>query len=138
LTHELDPPLKGAALTRRVELAEGLIGRAVWIDDKGAGNADRYAERLLTAAAEGAGSWAELALAQAPWGARGDFAAMLDALAVRLRRRLADEAATGETAAAARHLDALRRVEETRATVGTNANPQLALAVLAQELERLA
>jgi DNA polymerase-3 subunit delta' len=135
LSAELDPPLAGRALERRTVLAEGSIGRALWADDEGEG-ADRRAAELVEAISSGAEGWAAQALGQAPWAARGDFTGLLDALAVRLRAGLADEAGQDESLMRAR-LEALRRVEETRASAQGNVNPQLALAVLASDLEHL-
>jgi len=135
LSTELDPPLAGRALERRTVLAEGSIGRALWADEEGEG-ADRRAAELLEAVSAGAEGWAAQALGQAPWAARGDFTGLLDALAVRLRAGLAEDAARDESRLTAR-LEALRRVEEARAAAQGNVNPQLALAVLASDLERL-
>jgi hypothetical protein len=59
----------------------------------------------------------------------------LDALAVKLRDGLVGRSQAGETVD--NWVEALRRVEETRAEARGNANPQLALAVLASDLERL-
>jgi DNA polymerase-3 subunit delta' len=134
---ELDPPIRGSALERRTLLAEGSIGRALWTDGEAEGP-DRRAGELLAAVADGAASWASTALAQPMWSARGDFTALLDALAVRLRAELAES--TGEGAVEGRlegRLEALRRVEEARAAAQGHVNPQLTLAVLAGDLERL-
>ena len=86
--------------------------------------------------AGGAGDWASRALAQPTWSARGDFTALLDALAVRLRAGLEESAGDAEGRLEGR-LEALRRVEEARAAAQGNVNPQLTLAVLAGDLERL-
>jgi DNA polymerase-3 subunit delta' len=134
LEREMDPPVKGAALKRRTLMAAGSIGRAIW-NTEGGDDADRAAERLLEAIEKGPSAWAPRALSQAPWAARGDFSAMLDALAVRLRDRLVECAESGEPVE--RQLDALRIVEETRTRAQGNVNPQLALAVLAGDLEHL-
>ncbi len=133
LRQELEPPPKGPALERRTLLAEGSIGRALRTAEHS--GADRAAARLLEATASGSEQWAQLALAQTPWAARGEFSAMLDALAVKLRDGLARRAASGDGLEG--WLEALRRVEETRGEAQGNANPQLALGVLASELERL-
>ncbi len=135
LATELDPPLAGAALERRTLLAEGSIGRALWAEEAAEGP-DAAADALLQAARERRRSWLPLALAQAPWAARGDFTAMLDALALKLRRELAEQV-DGRGAGVERRLEALKRVEETRLAAQGNANPQLALAVLASDLETL-
>ncbi len=134
LQHELAPPIKGELLGRRTLLAEGSIGRALWAQD-GDNEADRAATDLLQAIERGASEWSLRTLAQAPWAARGDFTATLEALAVRLRDRLAAAVSTGDDLE--NRLAALRRVEEIRAEAQANANPQLAMAVLASDLERL-
>ncbi len=135
LSQELDPPLKGTALERRTLLAGGSIGRALAADE-GSDGPDGRADELLEAVGQGPEAWAAVALGQAPWAARGDFTAMLDALAVKLRAGL-EQAADADGARLEGRLEALRRVEQTRAAAQGNANPQLALAVLAGDLERL-
>lgn len=134
LERELDPAPRGDALERRTLLAEGSIGRALWADDEGEA-ADRAAEELLVAVSQGPGHWAQIALQQQPWAARGDFSATLDALSVKLRDGLVRRSETGD--GMENWVEALRRVEETRAEAKRNVNPQLALAVLASDLERL-
>lgn len=138
LTRELDPRPAEAALERRVTLSDGLIGRALWMDDDGAGGAEAEAEAFLAAVRAGPARWAPLVLAQAPWGARGGYGAMLEALALALRQKLSEDAAQPDRRRLERQLDALRRVEAARADLGSNVNPQLALAELAHDLERLA
>ncbi len=137
LEEQVDPPVAGAALKRRTLLAEGRVGKALWADDEEGDGADRAATRLLEAIESGPSGWATIALGQNPWAARGDFSATLDALAVKLRDRLASQTESGTGVGVERCLHALRRVEETRAEAQGNANPQLALAVLANDLERL-
>jgi len=136
LGQELDPPLKGKPLERRALLAEGSIGRALWAEGEAEGPDRRAAQLLEAVGNKGAEGWAAATLAQLPWAARGDFTALLDALAVRLRAGL-EEAAGSEDTSLAGRLEALRCVEETRASAQGNVNPQLALAVLAGDLERL-
>jgi len=136
LSSELEPPLMGTALEQRVVMAEGSIGRAVAAAPSGSG-AVQAAERLLAAVQGGAQRWAQAALAQAPWSARGEFTAVLDALGHRLREALVKRAGN-DPAGAQRVAIAVRRVEEIRAVAQGNVNPQLALAVLARHLERLA
>jgi DNA polymerase-3 subunit delta' len=138
LTHEGDPAPRGAALERRVTLSDGLIGRALWMDDDGAGVAEAEAEAFLAAVRAGPVRWTPLVLAQAPWGARGGYGAMLEALTVALRHKLGEEAAQPDRLGLARQLEALHRVEAARTDLGSNVNPQLALAQLAHDLERLA
>jgi DNA polymerase-3 subunit delta' len=132
---ELDPPLTGRTLERRTLLAEGSIGRALGMDEDAEGPDQRAAE-LLAAVADGATGWAPRALGQATWAARGDFTALLDALAVRLRAGLEDDAGSAGESLEGR-LEALKRVEEARAAAQGNTNPQLTLAVLASDLEGL-
>jgi DNA polymerase-3 subunit delta' len=134
LERELEPAPQGDALERRTVLAEGSIGRALWADDEGEGG-DRAAEELLAAISRGPQAWAQIALKQQPWAARGEFSTMLDALAVKLRDRLVRHSGTADRLE--NWLEALRLVEETRATARRNVNPQLALAALAVDLERL-
>ncbi len=135
LVNELDPAPTGAALERRTLLAEGSIGGALGADEETDGP-DRSAEELLAAVRKAPEAWLARALGQAPWAARGEFTAVLDALAVKLRAGLA-EGSTSESNRLEAQLKALRLVESTRAAARGNANPQLALAVLASELEGL-
>lgn len=124
------------ALEQRVVLAEGCIGRALWADDEGDDAVTQAADALLGAIRKGGAAWVPHALRQRTWAARGEFTGLLDALSVRLRGELLE--AAGEPADdLAPRMEALRRVEETRLAAQGNANPQLALAVLASDLERL-
>jgi DNA polymerase-3 subunit delta' len=138
LTGALVPALKGPALERRVAAAGGLIGQALWDGQGEAEGGAARAQAVLGAARRGGAAWAQLALGQAPWGARGDFSALLDGIAGHLRSALAEDASRGDLAGVERHLAGLRLVDEARDGVGTNANPQLALAILARGLERVA
>jgi DNA polymerase-3 subunit delta' len=135
LKAEVKTPPKGEALERRVLLAEGCIGRALRAED-GSDGPDRVAALLLAAVRERDRSWLPMALAQPPWAARGDFTGMLDALALTLRDEVQREAGEGSQKIEGR-LRAIKRVEETREAAQGNANPQLALAVLAADLEAL-
>lgn len=135
LRQEVQPPPGDDALERRTVLAEGCIGRALGDEEETAGP-DRAADELLRTVRERRGQWAALALAQRPWSARGDFTGMLDALAVRLRRELRDAGGRPGDSVAQR-MRALQRVEATRVAAQGNVNPQLALSVLAAELEAL-
>lgn len=135
LTTELEPPPKGKTVERRTLMAEGSIGRALsGLED--AQGPEQAATTLLDAVRHGAASWLPLALAQPPWSARGDFTATLDALAVALRRELQDSV-SHPTPDTRRRMEALRLVEAIREGAQGNLNPQLALATLAGELERL-
>ena len=130
LENEVEEDLDADQMTRRVVSADGCIGRAL-LPDGDTEEAER-AERLLDAIAKGPRAWAEAALGQASWGARGDFSGTLDAMAVRLREELVNESTSRERKQTC--LKALRRVQETRSEAQGNANPQLALAVLASDL----
>lgn len=135
LMSQLSPPPEGATLDRQVVLAEGSIGRALSADT-GSEAADKAAERFLAAVAKGPAGWTATVLAQPPWSARGEYTALLDAVSLRLRSRLMREQ-DGERSRQARWSRALRRVEAARWEAQGNANPQLGLAVLAHDLERL-
>ncbi len=135
LEREIDPPLQGARLTERAVAAAGCIGRALSASDAEATQSVR-AERFLEAVRSNESTWDLGALKQAPWAARGDYTAMLEALSLKLRDGLVAHVDDG--AKAGRWLDALRLVEDARDEAQGNANPQLGLAVLAQELEGLA
>jgi hypothetical protein len=131
---EQDSAKPGPALERRVLAAEGSIGRAIWAREQN-DTADGAADRLLAAVSRGGTAPWLAAIAQAPWSARGEFTALLDALTVKLRARLA--AGHQDQARLRGWARAVRRVETIRFEAQGNANPQLALAVLAQDLERL-
>jgi DNA polymerase-3 subunit delta' len=126
----------GAALERRVVLAEGCIGRGL-AQDPAAGDRDGQVDALLRAVAGGPERWAARALAQAPWDARGGYTMLLDALAVRARRRLEARAAQGDRDGAANLARIVLRIESARTDAQANRNPQIGLAVLAGELEQL-
>lgn len=136
LLAELAPAPRGAALEQRVLLAQGSIGRALAADGDG-DSAEKAADRFLAAVRSGPARWAAAALGQAPWAARGDFTAGLDALTLRLRDAAAKEA-RGNPAGLSRRVAAIQAVERVRVEAQGNANPQLALAVLARDLEELA
>jgi DNA polymerase-3 subunit delta' len=138
LSREVAPPPTGAALERRVAASRGLIGRALWAGDGGSDAASGRAGALLGGLRRGPAFWAEAALSQPPWGARGDFGALLDGMAEQIRVSLAEDAARRDADGVGRRLVALRLLEEARDGISTNANPQLALAVLARGLERVA
>ncbi|MFQ5704517.1 MAG: ATP-binding protein [Gemmatimonadales bacterium] len=134
LSQELRPAPRGAALHRRVLLAEGSIGQALWMED-GSTNVTERARRFLDSVDGGPADWTPIALAQAPWGARGQFTGFLDSASLELRERLQERSNSGGNVQGV--LRALERVQETRAEAQGNVNPQLALAVLAGDLERL-
>jgi DNA polymerase-3 subunit delta' len=138
-----EPKLSPTELDQRVRTAQGSIGAALAAADETA-QAYRAAEELIEAVAKGRGPMLERALRQAPYAARGEFTAMLDALADTL-----GEAARGALGQPARRplpkslqrvagaeplLRALDRVAEAREAAAGNVNPQLLLAVLGDEL----
>ena len=143
LAEQLRPALSAEALAERVALAGGSIGAALSADED-AGKAYRAAGQLLEAALAGSAAAYELALKQAPFSARGEFTAMLDALADTL-----GEAARGALGQPTRRpvpqallrrtdpaplLRAMERVAEVREAAYGNVNPQILLAVLGEEL----
>ena len=136
LEREVGEGLSDEALEARVLLAEGCIGTAIAGDEIGeAGRLARAADALLSAVRKRRRAWLPLALRQQPWAARGEFTGLLDALALQLRTELADAAEHGQQFGS--RLEALRRIERTRAAAQGNVNPQLALSALSSDLERL-
>jgi len=135
LEREFDPPLSAEELERRVVLAEGSIGRAIWAHGT-SDAAARAAAEFLAAVKAGPDRWAIAALRQAPWGARGEFAEMLDALLLRLREGLVQRSGQ-DVSSLWRLIEAIRQVEEVRAAAQGNVNPQLGFAVLASGLGSL-
>lgn len=143
LQSHLRPARSGGDLEQRVAQAEGAIGRAIGSRDE-AGKARRAATDLLEAILTGPAPALERALRQPPWSARGEFTALLDALAETL-----GEAARGVVGHPTRGelpeqllryrspeplLHALERVADAREAAGGNVNPQILLAVLGEEL----
>jgi DNA polymerase-3 subunit delta' len=135
--------LSPKALDERVAMAEGSIGEAVAGGHQGS-TAYQAANELLEAVVSGAGPTLERVLRQAPWSARGEFTAMLDALADTL-----SEAARGTVGqpmrrpvppALMRHrspeplIKAMEHVADAREAAWGNVNPQILLAVLGEEL----
>ena len=143
LKAHLKPAPSSKELEERVALAEGSIGLAIRNGDE-AGKAQQAARQWLEAVLSGVGPAFERALKQAPWSARGEFTAMLDALAETL-----GEAARGTAGqpvrrpvppALLRHrgpdplLRAMEHVADAREAAWGNVNPQILLAVLGEEL----
>jgi DNA polymerase-3 subunit delta' len=143
LQAQLEPPLAPAALEQRVAAAAGSIGAALAAGEE-VGQAYEAAEQLLAAVLGGRAGLYERALRQPPYAARGEFTAMLDALADTL-----GQAARGvlgqptkrpvprallERSDASTLLQALARVAEAREAAYGNVNPQILLAVLGEEL----
>jgi DNA polymerase III subunit delta' len=142
LAEHVAPALSPEALEERVALAAGSIGTALAADDD-AGKAYRSAGQLLDAVLAGSAAGYERALRQAPYSARGEFTAMLDALADTLgeaargalgqptRRPLPQALGQSDPAALLR---AMERVAEAREAAYGNVNPQILLAVLGEDL----
>ena len=135
--------LTAEELETRVALAAGSIGAALAADDERA-KADRAAAQLLEAILAGPAERYERALCQPPFSARGEFTAMLDALAETLAdaargtlghdtRRQVPPALRRRTEPSAL-LEALERVAKAREAAYGNVNPQVLLAVLGEEL----
>lgn len=133
----------GMALARMVSAGEGSIGRALAAGDDSA-KASRAVDELLKAVASGPAGRAERALKQGPWAARGDFTAMLDALADTLAdaarqaaggraRRPLPEALSRPHAVSAL-VTAQEKVARAREAAQGNVNPQLLLMALADDL----
>lgn len=123
-----------------VKSARGSIGAALGATDAGREKARSAAREFLTAVSNGTAAATDRALKQGPWQARGDFTAMLDALADVLAAdaRLGLTAKRGATLEPAAALAAVEKVLATREQAQGNVNPQLLLAVLADELTMLA
>jgi DNA polymerase-3 subunit delta' len=143
LKAQVKPALSSRDLEQRVARAEGSIGMALWNGDE-AGKAQQAAEEWLEAVLAGPGPSFERALKQPAWGARGEFTAMLDAVAETLA-----EAARGSVGQRARPsvpkallrpdragslMKALDHVADAREAAWGNVNPQILLAVLGEEL----
>ena len=143
LETSLRPTPPSEELDRRVAAAEGSIGRALKAGDE-ASKSQQAADQLLEAVLAGEGPLLERALRQPAWAARGEFTAMLDALAETL-----GEAARGALGHTPRRpvpgrllrcrnpqplLQAMEHVADAREAAWGNVNPQLLLAVLGNEL----
>jgi DNA polymerase-3 subunit delta' len=143
LAEHTEPRWSSEKIEARVEVADGSIGMAL-SEGEETGKAYRSAEQLLAAVMEGRGPALERALSQATYSARGEFSAMLDALAETL-----GEAARGTMGQPVRRnvpqpllrhrspgplLQAMEKVVEAREAASGNVNPQILLAVLGEEL----
>ncbi|MFN2315641.1 MAG: ATP-binding protein [Gemmatimonadales bacterium] len=127
----------------RARSAEGAIGRAL-AEDATSAKADQAAAGLLDAVLRGPSEALELAVKQGPWQARGEFTAMLDALA----RQLGDAARVSASGPGVRPVTAalkrprpvsalvaaIERVQTARGAAQGNVNPQLLLAGLCADL----
>jgi DNA polymerase-3 subunit delta' len=142
LKAHMQPAPSPKELDQRVALAEGSIGCALGAGD--AGKAQYAAQQWLEAVLAGPGPSLERALRQPPWSARGEFTAMLDAVAETL-----SEAARGTLGQPVRRavpqallryrspdplLKAMEHVADAREAAWANVNPQILLAVLGEEL----
>jgi DNA polymerase-3 subunit delta' len=143
LRDHLRPAPSTKELDQRVALAEGSIGSGLRPGDD-TGKAQQAAQQWLEAVLAGPGPSLERALRQPPWSARGEFTAMLDAVAETL-----SEAARGTLGQPVRRpvpqallryrrpdplLKAMEHVADAREAAWGNVNPQLLLAVLSEEL----
>lgn len=140
-TH-LRPAPKPEDLNRRVTAAQGSIGRALASGEE-AGKARQAAQQLLEAVMAGPGRSLEQALRQPPWSARGEFTAMLDALAEVLSEATRDTLgqSPGEPVSSGLRqrdpgslMKAMEHVADAREAAWGNVNPQILLAVLGEEL----
>jgi DNA polymerase-3 subunit delta' len=144
LREHLDPAPSGAALEEVVSRARGAIGAALAEGESDQGAAHRAARDLLEAVLAGPGPSLERALRQPAFSARGDFSAMLDALAETLgeaaRGTLGQPVRRSVPEALLRHLSpepilrALQHVADAREAAWGNVNPQILLAVLSEDL----
>jgi hypothetical protein len=142
LTAHLKPKPAAPELDQRVAFAGGSIGRALGARED-AGRARESATQLLESVLASPAAAYEQALRQPPWSARGEFTAMLDALA-----ELLGDAARGASGQEPRReippalrprspaalVQALAKVADAREAAWGNVNPQLLLAVLGNEL----
>lgn len=143
LAQHTEPRWSSEKIEERVALASGSIGAAV-SEGEEAGKAYRSAELLLEAVVEGRGAALERALGQGTFAARGDFAAMLDALSETLgeaaRGTMGQPVRRSVPAPLLRHrspeplLLAMEKVAEAREAAAGNVNPQVLLAVLGEDL----
>jgi DNA polymerase-3 subunit delta' len=120
--------------------ARGSIGAAFGGGADGTAKARQAADEFLKTVAGGPAAAAERALRQIPWQARGEFTALLDAVAEQLANRAQRVLTTGgrvPSVNAAGILAGVERVLAARERAQGNTNPQLLLAVLADELSAL-
>jgi DNA polymerase-3 subunit delta' len=128
------PDLASDAVVTR---AHGSIGAAIATTSDVAAKTAAGASSFLDAIDAGGSAPVERALKQGPWQARGDFTALLDALASELSRRTR-RAADQRDRVSPERLDwltgAIGHVLMARERAQGNINPQLLLASLADEL----
>lgn len=133
---EVKPEL---ATAERVAAANGAIGVAVGGNDFTA-KAAAAADEFLLAVSRGPAAAAERVMRQGTWAARGEFTALLDAMAEGLAARAKGAILPGNrvpSGSAAGMLAGVERVLVARDRAQGNVNPQLLLAVLANELSAL-
>jgi DNA polymerase-3 subunit delta' len=143
LRQELDPAPSAGEVEARVARGAGSIGQALCGGEESE-KAYRAAGQLLEAIMQGPGPTLERALKQTPWSARGEFTAMLDALADTLgeaaRESLGQPTRRPVPSVLRRRSDpapllrAMEHVAEAREAAWGNVNPQILLAVLGQDL----
>lgn len=145
LRNHLQLAPSGNGLEARVTAAEGSIGQAL-AESGQKKKAREAAGALLEAVAKGGTEPWERALRQNPWQARGEFTEMLDALADLLSDRTRGAVAVAERPLARsgqapggeaepdQLVRAIEKVQAAREAAQGNVNPQLLLAVLADDL----
>jgi DNA polymerase-3 subunit delta' len=143
LAQHTEPRWSREKVEERLAVAAGSIGVAL-CEDEDSGKAYRSAEQLLAAVVEGRGAALERALGQGTFAARGEFAAMLDALADTLgeaaRGAMGQPVRRSVPAPLLRHrspaplLQAMEKVAAAREAAAGNVNPQVLLAVLGEDL----
>lgn len=116
-----------------VKAAHGSIGRLVGGPQASGADSRADARELLDLARDHGPAGVARVLRQGPWQARGEFTVLLDALAQELADRARRAATTGGHVSS-RDEGAVGHVLEARDAAQGNANPQLLLAVLLDEL----
>lgn len=137
----LAPDLSEPERRRRVEEAEGSIGKALTAG--ATAKTDDQVDQLLILARNGGAARFERVMRQGPWQARGDFTDLLDRLGGALGRAVRVAAGGPDApvleslrsvASPERLLRALEKVDATREAAQGNINPQLLLATLTADL----
>ena len=127
------------AIDTVVARAAGSIGAAV-ASGEAESKARSAADEFLRAVAAGPAQAAERVMRQQAWAARGEFTALLDAVAERLSERARRVLAPGAHVTPGNPdglLAGVERVLAARERAQGNVNPQLLLGVLADELSQL-
>jgi DNA polymerase-3 subunit delta' len=143
LAAAVSPALSPRELSERVRRAAGAIGQAAG-ETVERDRARETAHRILESVMAGPGPRAERVLKQGPFAARGDFTEALEALAETLADASRQVSGTAPRESLPRVLDrplpqgalvaATRSVLRAREDAQGNVNPQLILAVLAEDL----